>query len=87
MAALQECTSEPSNLFQNLNSFKHTHRRTGSSMTAASIKAVAMNGNIVENLLVNLGIRKSGDKNTKKKNFCTLIGMYNFYQIFIFSNT
>lgn len=58
------------------STYKPGHRRTGSSMTAASIKAVAMNGNLIENLLVNLGLRGNTAADTKKRNFGTLISKY-----------
>jgi len=65
--------------------YKSGHRRNGSSMTAASIKAVAMNGNLIENLLVNLGLRGQTAVDTKKRNFGTLIILLLLLILFIFS--
>lgn len=68
----QETTLTP-NVLPLGSPHKIGHRRNGSSMTAASIKAVAMNGNLVENLLVNLGLRQSSTKEANKGNIRALI--------------
>lgn len=58
---------------------KTGHRRNGSSVTAASIKAVTKKGSVVDNLLVNLGVRGNSAKNSKAKNFGTLISKIHIY--------
>lgn len=54
---------------------KPGHRRNGSSITVTSIKAVTMKGNVVENLLINLGVCKNAPEKSVKKNIGTLFSM------------
>lgn len=57
---------------------KPGHRRNGSSITVTSIKAVTMKGNVVENLLINLGVRTNTPEETTKRNYRTLLSMMHF---------
>lgn len=52
---------------------KPGHRRNGSSITVTSIKAVTMKGNVVQNLLVNLGVRNNASEEPPKRNYATLL--------------
>lgn len=57
---------------------KPGHRRNASTVTITSIKTVAMKGSVIDNLLVNFGVRGNTSAETKRKNLGMLISMLVF---------